>query len=198
MNNKEFNERRFNRKKQQYRFLLGIQQLMNFPLMNLIWIIFAIGVAFMVMAEKKYIANMEVFPMSTVIFSICMKAILIIFPIICAIGMIQLIGFCFAIKDEADMEIVFGDKRDVKNQPPMLMVKKKDRKSGVIKREFYTTIPMERWREKKEAICDRLDVHLIGDITYGGRNKDKGNHIYFESAKGRNPKERGVLYDDTF
>jgi hypothetical protein len=198
MNNKEFNERRFNRKKQQYRFLLGIQQLMNFPLMNLIWIIFAIGVAFMVMAEKKYIANMEVFPMPTVIFSICMKAILIIFPIICAIGMIQLIGFCFAIKDEADMEIVFGDKRDVKNQPPMLMVKKKDRKSGVIKREFYTTIPMERWREKKEAICDRLDVHLIGDITYGGRNKDKGNHIYFESAKGRNPKERGVLYDDTF
>ncbi len=198
MDNKQFNEQRHNRKKQQYRFILGIQQLWNYPLLNLIWVLFAGGVVVLVMAKSKYIASVEVYPMFETIFSVCMTAIAIIFPIICAIGIVQSLGFLFAIRDEADMEIVFGDKRDVKNQPPMLISKKKDRKSGVIKREFYTTIPMERWQEKKEAICDRLDVHLIGDITYGGRKKNKGNHIYFESAKGRNPKERGVLYDDTF
>ena len=198
MDNKQFNEQRHNRKKQKYRLLLGIQQLWNYPILNLIWLLFGIVVVFLVIAEKEYIANVEVVPVFESIFSACMTAIMIIFPIICAIGIVQFIGFCFAIKDEADMELVFGDKRDVKNQPPILISKKKDRKSGVIKREFYTTIPMERWQEKKEAICDRLDVHLIGDITYGGRKKDKGNHIYFESAKGRNPKERGVLYDDTF
>lgn len=198
MDNKEFNEQRHNRKKQQYRFTLGIQQLWNYPLLNLIWVLYAGGVVFLVMAKSKYIASVEVYPMFKTIFSVCMTAITIIFPIICSFGIVQFVGFCFAIKDEADMELVFGDKRDVKNQPPMLISKKKDRKSGVIKREFYTTIPMERWQEKKEAICDRLDVHLIGDITYGGRKKNKGNHIYFESAKGRNPKERGVLYDDTF
>lgn len=198
MNNKEFNEQRHNRKKQQYRFTLGIQQLWNYPLLNLVWVLFAGGVVFLVMAERKYIASVEVYPIFETIFSVCMTAITIIFPIICAIGIVQFIGFCFAIKDEADLEIVFGDKRDVKNQPPMLISKKKDRNSGVTKREFYTTIPMERWQERKEAICDRLDVHLIGDITYGGKKKNKGNHIYFESAKGRNPKERGVLYDDTF
>lgn len=198
MDNKEFNEKRHNRKKQEYRFILGIQQLWNYPLLNLVWLLFAVGVVFLVMAERKYIASVEVYPMFETIFSVCMTAITITFPIICAFGIVQFIGFCFAIKDEADLEIVFGDKRDVKNQPPMLISKKKDRKSGVTKREFYTTIPMERWQEKKEAICDRLDVHLIGDITYGGRKKNKGNHIYFESAKGRNPKERGVLYDDTF
>ena len=198
MDNKEFNEKRHNRKKQEYRFILGIQQLWNYPLLNLVSLLFAVGVVFLVMAERKYIASVEVYPMFETIFSVCMTAITITFPIICAFGIVQFIGFCFAIKDEADLEIVFGDKRDVKNQPPMLISKKKDRKSGVTKREFYTTIPMERWQEKKEAICDRLDVHLIGDITYGGRKKNKGNHIYFESAKGRNPKERGVLYDDTF
>lgn len=198
MDNKEFNEQRHNRKKQQYRFILGIQQLWNYPLLNIIWGLFAGGVGFLVMAERKYITSVEVYPMFENILSVCMTAIIIIFPIICAIGIVQLIGFLFAIRDEADMEIVFGDKRDVKNQPPMLIFKKKDSKSGVIKREFYTTIPMEHWQEKKEAICDRLDVHLIGDITYGGKNKNKGNHIYFESAKGRNRKERGVLYDDTF
>lgn len=198
MDIKEFNEKRHNRKKQKYRFALGIQQLWNYPMLNIVWLLYAVGVVFLVMAERKYIANMDMYPMVESIFSACMIALIIIFPIICAIGIVQFVGFCFAIKDEADMEIVFGDKRDVKNQPPMLISKKKDRKSGVIKREFYTTIPMERWQEKKEAICDRLDVHLIGDITYGGRKKNKGNHIYFESAKGRNPEERGVLYDDTF
>lgn len=198
MDNKQFNVQRHNRKKQQYRFALGIQQLCNYPILNLIWVLFAVGVIFLVMVERKYSANIYVYPMFESIFSAIMTAIIIIFPILCAIGIVQLIGFSFAIRDEADMELVFGDKRDVKNQPPMLISKKKDRKSGVIKREFYTTIPMERWQEKKESICDRLDVHLIGDITYGGRKKNKGNHIYFESAKGRNPEERGVLYDDTF
>ena len=109
-----------------------------------------------------------------------------------------MIGNIFARQDEADLELVFGDKRNVKNQPPMLIFKKKDKKSGVIKREFYTTISMERWQEMKDAICDRMDIHLIGDITYGGRKKNRGNHVYFESAKGRKPMGRGVLYDDTF
>lgn len=196
MDNEDFNLQRHNRKKQQYRFTLGIQQLWNHPLLNLIWLLFGVGVVFLVIVEKKYIVNMNVYPMFEKFFSACMTAIIIIFPIICAIGIVQLIGFCFAIKDEADMEIVFGDERNMKNQSPMLISKKKDRKSGVIKREFYTTIPMERWQEKKESICDRLDVHLIGDITYGGRKKNKGNHIYFESARGRKPKDRGVIYDD--
>ena len=198
MDNKQYNELRHNRKRQQYRFLLGIQQLWNHPILNLIWLLFGIGVVFLVIAEKKYIANMNVYPMFEKLFYACMTALTIIFPIICAIGIVQFIGYIFAIRDEADMEIVFGDKRDIKNQPPILIYKKKDRKSGVTKREFYTTIPMERWQEKKEGICDRLDIHIVGDITYGGKKKNKGYLIYFESAKGRKPKERGVLYDDTF
>ena len=120
MDNKQFNEQRHNRKKQKYRLLLGIQQLWNYPILNLIWLLFGIGVVFLVIAEKEYIANVEVVPVFESIFSACMTAIMIIFPIICAIGIVQFIGFCFAIKDEADMELVFGDKRDVKNQPPIL------------------------------------------------------------------------------
>lgn len=150
MDNKEFNKQRHNRKKQQYRFTLGIQQLWNYPLLNLIWGLFAGGVVFLVMAKNKYIASVELYPMFENIFTVCVTVIIIIFPIICAVGIVQLIGFLFANRDEADMEIVFEDKRDVKNQPPILISKKKDRKSGVIKREFYTTLPMERWQEKKK------------------------------------------------
>ena len=196
MDTTQFNKERCNRKKQRYRFNLGIQQLWNYPVLNIIWIVFVVGVVFLVMVVKKYIANVEVGFMFETIFSACMRITIIIVPVICAIALIQLIGFCFAIKDEADMEIIFGDKRNEKNQQPILMYKKKDRKSGVISREFYTTIPMERWQEKREAICDRMNIHIKGDITYGGRKKNKGHQIYFESAKGRKSTERGVLYDD--
>lgn len=196
MDNKEFNEQRYNRKKQQYRFTLGIQQLWNYPFLNFIWLLFVVGVVFLVIVKNKYIANINVHPMLEGVFFACITAIVIIFPMLCAIGIIQLIGFLFAIRDEADMELVFGDKRDVKNQPPMLIFKKKDRKSGVIKRELYTTIPMERWQEKKEAICDIMNVHLVGDIEYGG--KCNGNRIVMKSVKGRKVTEKGVIYDDTF
>ena len=198
MNNKKYNEQRYNRKKQRYRLTLGFQQLLNHPLLNLLWILFVVGVVFMVTGGKNLIENMEVYPMFATMFNACMSAVLMILPVICAIEIIQFVGFCFAIRDEADMEIVFDDKRDVRNQPPILIYKKKDKKSGVIKREFYTTIPMERWQEKKEAICDRLDIHLIGDFSYGGKKKNKGNQIFFESAKGRKPSEKGTMYDDVF
>ena len=144
MDNKEFNERRYNRKKQECRFRLGIQQFWNYPIINLLWILFAGGVVLMVITEKRFVTNMEIYPLFKSVFSACMTIMLVIFPVICAIGLIQFVGFCFAIRDEADMEIVFGDKRDVKNQPPIPYYKKRDRKSGVTKREFYTTIPMER------------------------------------------------------
>ena len=197
MDNKEFNERRHNRKKQECRFRLGIQQFWNYPIFNLLWVLYAGGVLLMVIAVKKLVTNMDVYPLFESVFSVCLTIMLVAFPVICAVGLIQLVGFCFAIKDEADMEIVFGDKRDVKNQPPLLIYKKKD-KSGVTKREFYTSIPMERWKEKQQAICDRLNVHLIGDISYGGKKHNKGNHICFKSAEGRMPEDRGVMYDDEF
>lgn len=57
-------------------------------------------------------------------FSVCITIMLVVIRAICAIGLIQFTGFCFIIRDEADMEIVFGDKRDVKNQPPLLFYKK--------------------------------------------------------------------------
>lgn len=198
MNNKEYNEQRYNRKKQRYRLVLGFHQLVNYPVLNLLWLLLGVGVVFMVIGANRLVINIEVYSMFSTIFNACVSFSLFMFSVLCAIGIIQFIGFCFAIRDEADMDIVFGEKRDAKNQPPILMYKKKDRKTGVIKREFYTTIPMERWQEKKDAICDRMNIHIIGDITYGGRKKNKGNQIYFESAQGRKPIERGVLYDDTF
>lgn len=198
MNNDEFNLQRHNRQIQFCRFILGFQQLVYHPLINLIWLLFAGGIIALLKARSKLIFLYDVNPLLNKLFEGCMNVLVIIFPVICAIGLIQLIGYITAIKDEADMSIVFGDKRDIKNQPPILRYKKTDRKNNVTRREFYSAIPMERWQEKKESICDRMDIHIIGEITYGGKHKNIGNRIIIESAKGRKSKDRGALYDDTF
>lgn len=168
MDSKQFNEERHNRRLQLYRFALGMQQFWSHPILNIVWLLVLCGMAVMKRIMDKWSVGIDTNSILADIYSVSMTIISIIIPMLCIIGMIQFVGFCFAIKDEADMEHVFGDKRDVKNQPPILISKKKDRKSGVIKREFYTTIPMERWQEKKEAICDRMDVHLIVALMLSG------------------------------
>lgn len=198
MDSKQYNDERHKRKVQLYHISLGFQQLKNYPWLNLVWILFAMGIWIFARGMKWLVSNLEVCSMVAPVFYFCTSFISILFPIILAMGIIRAIGEIFSIKDEADMMIIFNDNHHIEIQQPILMYKEIDRKLQVIKREFYTTISMERWQEKKNAICDRMDIHLIGDITYGGKKKNKGNRIYFESAKGRKTKERGILYDDEF
>ena len=198
MRYKEFNKQRYNRQKGKYRLLLGLQQLYNHPLLNLIWIAYLGGVALLIWGEQRIDGIINRIQILKPILQICTKALWIIITVVIAIAIIQAIGFLFAVKDEANLEIAFGDKREVRNQCPILIYKKKDKKTKVIKREFYTTIPMERWQEKKESICDIMNIYLLDDFSYGGRKKDKGNRVYFESFKGRKPINRGVLYDEEF
>ena len=178
--------------------MLGVEQLCNYPLLNVIWVCLAIGMYVFERMVKRLMESFHVYSALQSVFNHCMIFIMIIIPIIFVIAIIRLLGYAAAVKDEADLQIVFGDKRNVKNnQMPILVHKKKDKSSGVTKREFYTTISMELWKESTEAICDIMNIHILGEITYGGRKKDKGNRIYFESARNRKPKERGILYDDS-
>ncbi len=152
----------------------------------------------LVWSKKKFVTGINAPLIIAPVYQGCMTAMVIIISIISAVGLCQFIGYMFAKNDEADMSLVFGSKRENKNQPPILIYKKKDRKSKVTKREFFTSISMERWKENKEAICDRLDIHIIGDIDYGGKKNNKGNHISFKSAEGRMPEDKGEMYDEEF
>lgn len=193
-----YNIYRYNRLKQFYRFYLGLHQLINYPLLNMLWLVFGMGSWFFVHGIQRLVEMLNVHTILAPVFHSCMQFLTVFFPLLCGIGVVQLIGYVTAVKDEADMNLVFGDKRDIKNQSPILIYKKTIRKKGVTIREFYSAIPMERWQEKKESISDRLNVHIIGEIEYGGKNNNKGNRIMIKSAKGRKSIKRGVLYDDTF
>lgn len=195
-----YNEQRYRRKKQMFRIAVGIQMMIFHPVLNIIWLAFAIGVRFFVMGVKWIVTHIEVYPLLIPVFKWCMGVITLFCPILCAVAILQFIGYLVAVKDEADLSIVFEERKEIKSQPPILMYKRRDRKSGVTKRIFSTVIPLESWQKKQEEICDRMNCHLVGTkgITYGGRNNDNGNRIVIESAKGRKMKGRGVLYDDDF
>ena len=62
MDNKYYNEQRYSKKKQECRFRLGIQQFLNYPILNLLWVLLTGGVVLMVIAEKRFVANVEVYP----------------------------------------------------------------------------------------------------------------------------------------
>lgn len=193
-----YKQERYNRILRFSRMFLGCQQLVNRPILNFIWIPFGIAIFLLINAEAKYIEFHQGALISKNIMENVFRAINIIVPIIFVIGIIEFIGECTARKDECDMTLVFGNRRDIINQPPILIMKKYDKRRKITSREFYTSISMENWRERQEAICDRLNVHMLGDISYGGRNKDKGNRIKFKTKKGRRVVEREKLYDDTF
>ena len=195
-----YNEQRYRRKKQMFRIVVGIQTMLFHPILNIIWLAFAIGVRFFVMGVKWIVTYMEVYPLLAPAFKWCMGVIAFLFPILCAVAILQILGFLVAVQDEADLSIVFEERKEIKCQPPILIYKRRNRKSGVTKRIFSTVIPLECWQRKQEEICDRLNCHLVGKegITYGGRNNDNGNRIVIETAKGRKIKGRGVLYDDDF
>ena len=195
MDNLQYNQNRYNRRKQWYRFKLGIQQAINYPLINLIWVLFMVGIYFLILGRNVALNSFDVPPMLEPVYRWCLLLFIIIFPILLFIGILQGIGEVTARRDEADVFRIFSDRRDVKNEAPILIYKRKIKNKDVIIREFYTTIPMERWQDRKEAISDIMNIHIIGDIEYSNHN---GNKIIIKSAKGRISSERGVLYDDTF
>ena len=190
----QYNQNRYNRKHQWYRFKLGVHQLGNYPVINLLWIIVIIIIYFLIHTRKIVLISFNTPQILEPFFSGCMTFFVIIFPILLVIGLLQGIGELTAKRDEADIFRAFSDRRDVMNEAPILIFKKKIKGKKVTVREFYTTIPMERWQQKKKAISDIMNIHLIGEIEYSNHN---GNKIIMKSVKGRKATERGILYDDT-
>lgn len=198
MNHNKYNEQSYNRRRQWYRVRLGAQQMVNRPIINLVWLLFGGGVVWWIKGMNTLLLMAKVHPLLNGIFEKCIGFINIVFPVVCLIALLQFVGHLTACKDESVLIRIFAKTKDIQMYPPILIYKKylKDKKITI--REYYTPISMACWRDKKDAICDQMNIHLIADLTYGGKKQNIGNRVIMKSADGRKPIERGVLYDDTF
>lgn len=175
-------------------FWLGLQQLASHLYYNIVTL--GLLAFFMLVWKKKdgLFAGLPEFllplvqPLASILLVIAAMLLLLVW--------IEEVGRRTAERNEGHLIAAFTA-TDLRNgYHPVLVSKRRDKKTGATIREFYSQIPLSRWQERCEAIADFMDVTLVEPyITYGGKNQDKGYRIIMHSLPGRKLKDRGDLYD---
>ena len=193
--NTQYIQNRYNRKRNIGHWGLAIEQIKQCPLLLLITIpIVALTVIIWVKMDYAF----TVFDVPKILlpaYTVTIKALGVIVPLIFVWGFLDVIGTLTARKDEALIQMAFKEK-ELRNGSPILIYKRKDKKTGVTVREWYSPIPMNLWIERQEEIADAMNIHFVQKFRYGG--KSNGNRIVMYSAEGREASSRGMLYDEEF
>lgn len=195
------NKATYNRKKNLYRIKLGINQMINHPLLNMIWLLFIVlSILFLIVMNKLEIMIEFVVPIviAKKIIIITVKIATVLLIVLSVFAILSLVGEIYAKQDETNVSLALSGKKNISEFPPILVRKKRIKFTTVTEREFYSSIPLSEWEEKQEAICDRLNVHMVGKMQYGGNKHNNGNLIYFMSASDRIPEYKGEIVDDEF
>jgi len=193
MDNSQYLTKRRNRTMLYLRIRLGIIQLINKPLLNILLIPIIILSVAVWKGKDKLITSFDVPEILFPIFRYSIYIISIMIPILLLLFLIECIGAFTARKDEGDLQEAF-DKQELRNGCPILMNKKKVKGSNVIMLEFYSSIPLKTWIDKKDDIADSMNVHFVEQIRYGG--KSHGKRIVIFTGTGRKPTDRENLYDE--
>lgn len=193
----EYKEKRYNQKKWWYRVKLGADLLVQYPLLNITWILLIIGDVLLYGWKNRMMAEFDFPHFIEPFLNGGMSCIVILLPVLCMIGIMETVGELRARSDEADMENAFQSS-SVRGKKIILIKKKRSKRNGVTLREVYTTIPMAEWNKNKDALADQLNVTFVEEFEYGGKENRNGRRIAMKSIDGRKSADRGVLYDDTF
>ena len=193
--NTQYIQNIYNRTRNKGHWMLALGQMKQYPLLFIlaipiialtviIWV--KMGFAFTVFAVPKMLLPA---------YTVTVKVLGVIVPILLLWGLVDVIGTLASRKDEALIQMAFREK-ELRNGSPILIYKRKDKKTGVTVREWYSPIPMNLWVERQEEIADAMNIHFVQNFRYGG--KSNGNRIVMYSAEGREATSRGVLYDEEF
>lgn len=180
--NNKYVQNKWNRKRNTCHWKLAISRMLHNPLLFILIIpIIVLGIFIRIKMDLVIMAfNVPEIMLSVYTVSIRMLGILI--PLLLVWGLIDVIGTLTAREDEAKIQMAFKE-GELRNGSPILMYKRKDKKTGITVREWYSPIPMKLWVERQEEIADAMNIHFTEKFRYGG-NSD-GNRIVMCSAKGR-------------
>lgn len=191
--NNKYLENKQNRKRNTCHWRLAIGQIRQYPLL-LIFTIPIIIMAVIIWSKIDFVITVFNVPKIILpVYIIAIQLIGVLIPLLLVWGLIDIIGTLTARKDEANIQMAFMEK-ELRNGSPILMYKRKDKKTGVTVREWYSPIPMKLWIERQDEIADAMSIHFIETFKYGG--KSKGNRIVMRSAEGREfLKAQNPVYD---
>lgn len=193
--NTRYIQNRHNRNRNSGHWRLAIGQIKQYPLM-LIFTLPIVALTVIVWVKMEFAFTMFDVPKILLpAYTVTIKALGVIVPLILVWGLVDVIGTLTARKDEALIQMAFKEK-ELRNGSPILIYKRKDKKTEVTIREWYSPIPMNLWVERQEEIADTMNIHFVQKFRYGG--KSNGNRIVMYSAEGREANSRGILYDEDF
>lgn len=195
MKHDKYLTQRRNRLLQYFRFRLGVLQLIDKPFLNVLLIPVIILFVILGKEKEKIISLFDVPEILFSAFHFAVSFMAIMIPILLLLLILETIGKLTARKDEVALMIAFEAKQ-LRNGCPILLNKKKLKGTSVIKREYYSDIPLYVWEEKKLAIADAMNIRFVEEIQYGGRAN--GKRIVLYTSSGRKAESREKLYDEEF
>ena len=174
---------------------LGAKQVISHPYFG-IPIIATIALPIAVWCNKDRLIPLHLFPEPLrPALQYCLSALLILSLIVFTLGWLGGIGILTARHDESCLMKAFA-KNELRNGCPILIFRKKAKGTDVTARVFYSHIPLKYWIEREEEIADQFNVHFVRLPDYGGKNNNNRKLILIHTAPGKNPKDRGILYDE--
>lgn len=185
----------YNRVRTFARVKLGIQQIFRKPYLMIPMLLFVRIFLIIWRIADLIILHMKVEEKLFPIFKICIQITAVFLPIMLLLHVIYKIGELTARRDEENIVVAFRNVR-TGDRHPILISKRKDRKTGIITREFFSRLPMKKWQGNEKELEDAFSSHFVGKkLEYGGKNHDKGYRIIMYMVKGRQAKDRGTLYE---
>ena len=181
MNNK-YSQSRQNRKRNTCHWRLALLVMIQNPLLFIFVLPIVVLAIFIWLKMDLVIMAFNVPEIMIPMYINIVRLLGVLIPLLLVWGLIDVIGTLTARKDEVNIQMAFKE-GELRNGSPILMYKRKDKKTGVTVREWYSHIPMKLWVERQEEIADAMNIHFTEKFRYGG--KSDGNRIVMCSAKGR-------------
>ena len=192
MSHKQYIEARWNQNKSKYRMRLAFEQLANYPFLILLLAPLALLGLLLWNIRKDFMNYLDVMQISNPFYNYISIFITVLLVFLVLIWILEEIGEITAQKIEADIQESFTE-HDMRNGCPILMSKKRVKKTKVMRLIFYSTIPLSVWIEKSENICTALNVYLAEEISHYNNH---GRMVVLYVVKGITQQKREGLYDD--
>lgn len=103
----QYIQERYNRKKMRSRISLGVQILIQKPVINLLWVVLVACVLAVVYGEGKFMSIYESESFLREVMDVVLRIVNVVVTIAFILAIIESIGELTARKDEADMMLVF-------------------------------------------------------------------------------------------
>ncbi|MBE5967608.1 MAG: hypothetical protein E7255_11710 [Lachnospiraceae bacterium] len=191
--NNKYIENKQNRERSVCHWKLAICQVRQYPIL-LIFVLPIIALTIFAWIKMDIILSIFDVPKFLLpVYTVTLKILGVLIPLSFVLGTIDAIGSLFARKDETTIQMAFEEK-ELRNGSPILMYKRKDKKRGVIIREWHSPIPLKIWVERQDRIEHQMKEHLVKELDYDSRVND--NRILMCSTKGIKPVEEDKhVYD---